>query len=230
MTTTNTEVVASPVDSNVTPPPPASATEGRARTRVAAAASNRAVQAVIVGVVALGLCLVRLSSSYDIFIDEVTYTRLARNLADGRGLTLDGQPFDLHPPALIGLLGAVEKVFGLHGTLERQVLDLRPVSAVFGALACAGAYLLVERAAGKRYALFAAALLAISPFVILYNSEVMLEAAALAAGVALFGFLAAATAATTDSGRRRCIAAAGLFGAVVVCTKETFGRVAVAAV
>jgi hypothetical protein len=177
---------------------------------------------------ALGLCLVRLSSSYDIFIDETTYTRLAANLASGKGLTLAGQPFDLHPPAFIGLLGAIVMLFGLHGGLEHQLLDLRPVSAVFGAVACAGIYLIVERAANKRYGLVAAALLGLCPFVILYNSEVMLEAPAQAAAVGLFGFLAAATSSTTDASRRRFVAGAGMCGALVVCTKETFGLVAVA--
>lgn len=201
----------------------------RARPSIGAVATNRAVQAGAVAIAALALCLVRLTSSYDIFIDEVTYTRIAANVADNRGLTLDNRPFDLHPPAFLTLLGAVVKVFGLHGGIEHQLLDLRPVSAVFGALGCAGAYLIVERAANQRYALVAAALLAISPFVILYNSEVMLEAPAQAAAVGLFGFLAAAAGATNDVSRRRLIVAAGVFGALVVCTKETFGLVAVAA-
>ncbi|MEP6797752.1 MAG: glycosyltransferase family 39 protein [Lapillicoccus sp.] len=191
------------------------------------AVTNRFVQAGLVALVELSLCLVRLRDAYDIFIDEVTYTRIASSLAQGDGLTLDGQPFNLHPPAVLALLGAATKVFGLNGDLESQLLALRPMSAVFGALACAGTYLIVERAAGKRYALAAAALLGLSPFVVLYNSEVMLEAPTQAATVALFGFLAAATWASSPTRRQWCIGLAGLFGGITVCSKETFGLVVV---
>ncbi len=184
----------------------------------------------VVGVIVLAelvLCLIRVRGVYDIFIDEVTYTRLADNIANGNGITLDGVPFNLHPPAALGVFGAVIRVFGLHGDLEHQLLDLRPVSAVFGALACAGAYLLVQQAAARPYALAAAALVGLSPFVILYNSEVMLEAPAQAAAVAMVCFLAAATSATGRAGRWY-MGAAGVFGGLVICTKETFGLVVIA--
>ena len=197
--------------------------------RLAVVGTDRIAQAGLIALAELTLCLIRVRGSYDIFIDEVTYTRIATNVADGRGLTLDGQPFNLHPPAMLGLLGAVIKLFGLHGDLEHRLLDLRPVSAVFGSLACAGIYLLVGLAAKRRYALAASALVGLSPFVILYNSEVMLEAPAQAAAIALFGFLAAAMWATSRVRRLWYLGLAGLFGGVVVCTKETFGLVVVMA-
>ena len=196
--------------------------------RLAAVASNRAAQAGLVAALGLTLRLIGVRRSYDIFIDEVTYTRLAVNLAGGRGLTLDGHPFDLHPPGMIAVLALVLKVFSLHGPLEHQVLALRPVASVFGALSCAGAYLLTERASNRRYALMVAALVALNPLVVLYDSQVMLEAMAQAAVVAMVWLLAAATWSPSAAGRNRLAIAAGAGGAVVVCTKETFGLVAVA--
>ncbi len=194
-----------------------------------AVANHRVVAVGLIVLAQLTLCLTRVRDAYDIFIDEVTYTRLADSIATGNGVTLDGVPFNLHPPAALGIFGAVLNVFGRGGDLEHQLLDLRPVSAVFGALAGAGAYLLVRQAADQRYALAAAALVGLSPFVILYNSEVMLEAPAQAAAVAMFCFLAAATCETGATTKARWyIGGAGVFGGLVVCTKETFGLVVIA--
>ena len=53
----------------------------------------------VIGVVALLARIVAISTAYDIFIDEATYTNIAINVAHGRGLVLYGQPFALHPPA-----------------------------------------------------------------------------------------------------------------------------------
>src|ERR1700691_3300492 len=57
--------------------------------------------------VAMALRLYEIRRSYDIFIDEVSYTRVALNLAHGSGLTLYGKPFDLHPPTAFSLFAGV---------------------------------------------------------------------------------------------------------------------------
>ncbi|MDE3202911.1 MAG: hypothetical protein KGQ66_01665 [Acidobacteriota bacterium] len=172
---------------------------------------------------ACALRMVHIRTTYDIFIDEVTYTRLARNLATGRGVTLGGKPFDLHPPAVIGLFGLVAGLTSRVPQLLQTLLDLRYVTAAFGALCCVGAYLLVRRAAPELAALAAALILAVDPFTIHFDSRVLLEAPTQAATVASIGFLAGLVGAHPGRSRNVIVGASGLTAAVALCSKETFG-------
>ena len=74
--------------------------------------------------------LIAIDTAYDLFIDEITYTNIAINVAHGHGVTLYGQPFDLHPPAGFGLFGLAILVFGFHGGTESVLFNLRHVAAV----------------------------------------------------------------------------------------------------
>lgn len=186
--------------------------------------------AVAVGALALVLRLWQIDRSYDIFIDEISYTQVAVAIATGHGVTLYGRPFALQPPAVLGLLAAVVDIARLptsRAGIVTTILDLRTVSACFGALATAGAVGLVGRAASWRAALLAGLLMAVNPFVIHYDSEVMLEAATQAAAVGCFGLLAAATWATGLRSQRLLAVGAGILGGMVVTSKETFGLVVV---
>jgi 4-amino-4-deoxy-L-arabinose transferase-like glycosyltransferase len=187
-------------------------------------ANHRMVWLIAIGVVALLARLIALTTSNDIFIDEITYANVARNIAGGRGVTLYGQPFALHPPAALGLFALAILAFGIHGGTESVIFSLRHVDVVLGAGICMLTYLLVERAASRAVALAAAALIAIDPLVITYDSRVMLEAPAQFAAVSAFLFLAVATGARGSS-RWRWLVAAGVAAAAVLCIKETFGLV-----
>ena len=88
---------------------------------------------------------VGINIDYNIFLDETTYTRIADNLATGRGLTLYGTPYDLHPPAGFAILAAAIKIFSMHGDLATVLFDLRPFVALLGALTCGLAFILVGR-------------------------------------------------------------------------------------
>src|SRR5258705_981590 len=134
---------------------------GKGRERVVALVTGRAATIVLLGASAFALRAYAIRSSIDIFIDEVTYTRIALNIEHGHGVTLDGQPFYLHPPAAFGLFALAVIVLGLHGTTAGVLLSLRSVPAAMGSVACVAAYCIVERAASKRAAIAAAALLAI---------------------------------------------------------------------
>ncbi|MBZ6478214.1 glycosyltransferase, partial [Streptomyces griseocarneus] len=97
-------------------------------------------------VLALSLRLVSLGRSYDVFVDELYYAAISRHLADGQGPVFDGQFFALHPPALFALLAAFMRVTGrASGDLLHQVLDLRPVVAVTGALTVVAVTALLRR-------------------------------------------------------------------------------------
>jgi 4-amino-4-deoxy-L-arabinose transferase-like glycosyltransferase len=196
--------------------------------RAATPASPGLLWPVGILVVALVLRLYEIRRSYDIFIDEVSYTRVALNLAHGSGLTLYGKPFDLHPPTAFSLFAGVILLFGLHGGLVAVLMDLRVVTATCGALIAVAVYFLADAASKRRTAALAALLVAIDPFAILYDSRVMLEAPAQLATVSTMAFLAAACRAQETRATRRLLAAAGLCAALAVTTKETFGLVVVA--
>ncbi len=179
--------------------------------------------AVAIGVGASALRMIRIRTTYDIFIDEVTYTRLARSLATGGGVALGGKPFDLHPPAVIGLFALVADLASHVPSLLQLLLDLRYVTAASGALCCVGTYLLVRRGAPDLAAIAAGVILAVDPFALHFDSRVLLEAPTQAATVGAIGLLAGAAQARSSGARRFMVGSSGLMAAVVVCSKETFG-------
>jgi 4-amino-4-deoxy-L-arabinose transferase-like glycosyltransferase len=189
-------------------------------------ASSRWTWIVGLGALALVVRLVALSSAFDIFIDEISYTNISLSVAHGGGVTLYGQPFALHPPAAFGLYAAVIVVLGLHGDTESVLLALRNVDAVLGSATCVVTFLLVDRMARRRVAVVAALLIALDPLAISYGSRVMLEAPAQLAAVSMFLFLVLADEAPRGTAwRLRWLIAAGVAGGVVLTTKETFGLV-----
>jgi hypothetical protein len=179
-----------------------------------------------VGVGAAILRLVAVTTAYDIFIDEVSYTQLAHNLAHGHGLFLNGEPFMLHPPTAFVLFSLVVRAFHMQGPTDALLFQLRPFVALMGALICVIAYVLVRLAAKhRRPAILTAALLAIDPFVIRFDSRVMLETPAQLAAVTTFACIAGLLRARSERARRWLIASAGVAGALTMATKETFGLV-----
>jgi 4-amino-4-deoxy-L-arabinose transferase-like glycosyltransferase len=173
-------------------------------------------------VVAFGLRFFHIVTSYNLFIDEVTYSEIARNIAHGHGVTEYGQPFDLHPPAVMATFGLVIRLFGLDGNLADLSFALRPVAAVFGAGTVTIAFLIVRRMGlTNGYALVAAALVALDPFQISYDSRVMLEAQTqffTALTILLVMHL-------SREHSRWLLVAAGLSAGITFCSKETFGLV-----
>lgn len=121
---------------------------------------------------------ISITKNYDIFIDEVTYTRIAENLATGHGMVLYGVPFDLHPPAAFAVYSLAIKVFSLHGSIANILFGLRSVVAVLGGMTCVLAYLLVRLVSNWRLGIIVATIAALDPFEIFFDSRVMLEAPA----------------------------------------------------
>ncbi|MEU4245031.1 glycosyltransferase [Actinoplanes sp. NPDC026619] len=130
--------------------------------------------------IALAVRLVAIGQAYDIFVDEVSYVGVARNLATGGGLTLNGGPFNLHPPGFFLVLAGVFRVVGMDTGVDALVLTARPVAAVAGSIGCAATTLLLVRIVRMPIAVGAGLLLALDPFVLRFDSRVMLEAPAMA--------------------------------------------------
>jgi Dolichyl-phosphate-mannose-protein mannosyltransferase len=211
------------------PAAPESFSPRRSRLRETAARTFTSLLAgaVLLFGLALALRLFELRRSYDVFIDEVTYTRLGMNVAHGAGVTLYGQPFNLHPPTVFALFAGVISAFGLHGSVEQTLFQLRTVTAVCGAVVPVAVFLLLNRAVSRRVALAAGLVLALDPFAIFYDSRVMLEAPAQMGVAAFFAFVALAICTTSSRRRTWLIWAAGVSGAFAVTSKETFGMVVV---
>ncbi|MFF4159761.1 glycosyltransferase [Streptomyces sp. NPDC001678] len=170
---------------------------------------------------ALALRLTFIGRSYDVHVDELYYTAISRHLADGQGPVFDGQFFALHPPALFALLAAFMRLTGrASGDLLHQVLDLRPVVAVTGAVTVVAVTALLRRAVRIPLVLLAGLFLALDPFLNRFDSRVMLETQAVAA--AALGMLVLARTPATPRGRVVTGVGAGLLFALAVTTKEPY--------
>lgn len=197
-----------------------------ATTRPAAATRTRrpvvTTAAVVLAVVVLALVarLVGVERSYDLFVDEATYTEIAQTSSLSHGTRLHGEPFVLHPPLGLLTMGAVH---ALDATDDRTtaLLRLRPASALAGAAAVGVLVALLWSTGARRWAVATGVLLALDPFTIRFDSLVMLEPWAQLAAVTAVACTARVVA--RPSGARAVAAAAAV--AVTLGTKETFGLV-----
>jgi 4-amino-4-deoxy-L-arabinose transferase-like glycosyltransferase len=118
---------------------------------------------------------VGLSRSFELWVDEMLYTELAKSVSRGQWPNLFGAPFFLHPPGSFLINAAVIRIFDISGSGMSMVYDLRWVSAVLGAVTVGLAFLAVRRVASTGIAWICAVLLTFDPFVIRNNSRVFLE-------------------------------------------------------
>src|SRR4051812_19995761 len=111
-------VVSIGTDGIVVTPDPTPTAEAAPKERADALPLSRTTVALLFGALAAGLRLFAVRTSIDVFIEGVTYTRVASNIAHGHGVTLDGQAFQLPPPAGLALYALAILGLGLHGTTD----------------------------------------------------------------------------------------------------------------
>lgn len=150
------------------------------RTRRSARTSQRARRrhlwiAALVGLLALVFRVFGVQRANDIFIDEVTYADIARQVADGHMPSIFGTPFFLHPPGTYALNALVIRVLGLGGHSTDMALQLRWVNSVLGAVTVVICFLLVRRLVGVGPAVVAGTILASDPFVLRMDGRLMME-------------------------------------------------------
>ena len=181
----------------------------------------------VIDIIALAwlLRIIGITRSYDIFVDEVTYTRVAENLATGHGLTLYGAPFDLHPPGAFALYALAIKVFSMHGGIVNVLFELRPFVAFLASISCALTFLLVGSLTKWRYGIIAAAIATLDPFEIYYDSHVMLEAPAQLASLFAILFLARSLYSKSERQSWALVILSGIASGFAICAKEYFGLV-----
>ena len=179
-----------------------------------------------VGALALLARLYRITTVYEVHVDEVSYAEVSRNLALGEPLLIYGTPFHLHPPGYFALLAAVQRALGVEPDLLSTVFDLRPVGAVLGAATCVVLALMLRRTVGARSAALAGAYLALDPFANRFDSRLFLEAPAVLMTVTAISCLAAASTHRTPRGR--LLVGAGLAVGAAMLVKEPYALVTAA--
>ncbi len=131
--------------------------------------------AAMVGLLAAAFRVFGVQRANDVFIDEVTYADIARQIADGHMPTILGTPFFLHPPGSYALNAVVIRVLGLGGHSTDLALQLRWVNSVLGTVTVVVCFLLVRRLVGVVPAAVAGVILASDPFVLRMDGRLMME-------------------------------------------------------
>ncbi|WP_336923372.1 phospholipid carrier-dependent glycosyltransferase [Aquipuribacter sp. SD81] len=187
---------------------------------------------VLLGVVLVGglARLWRLPTAYDLFIDEVTYTDIARSVAAGEGVLLHGEPFFLHPAGVFWVLAGAERLLGLQDAgLAASAYSFRVVPALLGALT-PGVLALVVRTVTRSWPAAAAAglVLALEPFLLRFDSRVLLEAQAMLLAAAAL-LVAARASRRAGDGRPATLlpVGVGLLACGALLSKETYAFVSV---
>lgn len=177
--------------------------------------------AAVLGLAAItaALRLYHQTVSYELFVDEVQYAYVSNSVAAGQGPQLFGDPFFLHPTLFFAYLASMIGHPAPYMTVG-FVLGLRPFVVPFAVLNCILVIVIARRITGRRTALVAGALYSLDPFIVRFDSRVMLEAPTLAATLA---GLAAALVAVQSQGRRRTtmLVLAGLAFGIAITTKST---------
>jgi 4-amino-4-deoxy-L-arabinose transferase-like glycosyltransferase len=102
--------------------------------------------------------------------DAERYAKQAERLLDGRGFTSDeGKPTAYTPPGYPFFLAGVQAALG------REVRSVAYVQAVLGAVCCVFTFLVCHRLFGRRRALTAGLLIALSPTTIAYSGTLLSE-------------------------------------------------------
>ncbi len=182
--------------------------------------------ALTIGLVAFLLRALFLNRSYDIFIDEITYLRIAQSVETTRHVSLYGQPFFLHPPAFFYLEAAYLKLTQPVGSTLDLVHAVRYLNVFLSATSAVILFVIGRRIAGWAIGVTVALLHTFDPFIISINSLNLLDTSAMfwvlcGYAVLLYGFDASgregAPTARRQVGREIVV---GLFFGLALLTKD----------
>lgn len=146
------------------------------------------VPALVLVLAAFGFRAIGLTTSFELWVDEMLYAELGASVARGELPNLPDGPFFLHPPGFFIVEAVAIHLFGITGDSMELVYQLRWVSAFCGALSVGLIFLILRRAVGAPAAFLAGMLAVFEPFVLRNNSRVFIETTAVLAvlvGVAL---------------------------------------------
>lgn len=133
------------------------------------------VPALVLVLAAFGFRAIGLTTSFELWVDEMLYAELGASVARGELPNLPDGPFFLHPPGFFLVEAAAIHLFGITGDSMELVYQLRWVSAFAGALSVGLIFLVLRRAVGTFPAVVAGLLAVFEPFVLRNNSRVFIE-------------------------------------------------------
>lgn len=176
---------------------------------------------VLAVLVTFGLRAIRLDVSWDIFIDEIYYLRVSRSVLNTLWVTVNGEPFYLHPPGFFFLEAGYMKLFGTSGGLIHQIYAVRYLGAALAGLTAGALLWTGRRLAGWPAGIVTAAIFALDPFSMRTNSLNMLDTPTMLWVILGYGvlFSALVRSGRQTISRRRTVAAGVLFG-LALLTKE----------
>lgn len=160
------------------------------------------------------------SSAYELFMDEIQYADVGNSFAEGVGPQLFDEPFFLHPPLLFALFGWFIGEPVPHMTVP-FVLALRPIELVFAAANVLLVVGVARRVVGPWAALLAGLVYALDPFVVRFDSRLMIEAPMMTGILAGILALLVAVDRTTRRARWTWLALGGLAWGLAITTKST---------
>ena len=183
----------------------------RSANLLSSRAGSTMLAAAVLVLAAFGFRAIGLTTSFELWVDEMLYAELGASVARGELPNLPDGPFFLHPPGFFIIEAAAIHLFGIAGDAMALVFPLRWVSSFCGALSVGLIFLILRRPVGVPTALVAALLAVFDPFVLRNNSRVFIETSAVLAVliglVLVVDHLAAAEVAPGWRGRLRLIAA-----------------------
>jgi len=179
--------------------------------------THPALAALGIFTLAFAMRAIQLAHSWDIHVDEITYLRLADEIAKHWHLRLYGAPFYLHPPGFFYLEALVLKIAQPGGYVIEQIYAIRYLNTTLAALSAVMLLILGRRLGGLRVGFVAATIFSLDPFVIRITSRNMLETPSLF--WILLGYTALITASSAWPSRWRVAAGGGAFG-MALLTKD----------
>ncbi len=153
----------------------------RARALLSSRAGTILLPTVVLVLAAFGFRSIGLTTSFELWVDEMLYAELGASVARGELPNLPDGPFFLHPPGFFLVEAAAIHLFGISGDAMDLVYQLRWVSAFCGALSVGLIFLILRRPVGTPAAFVAALLAVFEPFVLRNNSRVFIETTAMLA-------------------------------------------------
>jgi glycosyltransferase involved in cell wall biosynthesis len=194
----------------------ASPSQRRASPSQVASAIASAAALLAVGVSTFAVRALLVQHAFEIHVDEPIYLRISQNVARFFSLTYGNHPFFLHPPLFFLIEAGYLRLLNPSGDPVQQVIAVRYLAALFGALSGVLLFVLCRRLAGGWAAAAAAAMFALDPFIVRIDSRNFLEPSA------LFWVLLGLCATVRVDRFRWPVPAAGLaFGAALLTNEPT---------
>ena len=176
--------------------------------------------AVAIFLLVCDLRVFHLARSFDIFIDEITYARIADSVRLNGWPSLYGQPFYLHPPMFFYLETLYMNLVKPSADLFEEIYAVRNVNVIMAGCTAVAIFAIVRCLSSAAWGIFAALLFAIDAFVIRINSLNLLDTGALLWVTAGYAVLICSSDDAKKTLPRKAVLLTGILFGFGLLTKE----------